>query len=126
MKYTIKESLLELFKTKIKNSFADIKRHNISLVEETVFNKVFNLIRDENNSKPVDIICTKVFSYCNDFNEEEQEILQENQGYDCYIDYQAFSKTYLENQGYDNDIISNKLIELGCLNEEKVLIHLDW
>jgi len=119
MKYTIKESLLELFKTKIKNGFAGINCHNISLVEEAVFNKVFNFIRDEDNSKSVSIICTKVFSYCNDFNEEEQEILQDNQGYDCYIEYQAFTENYLKSSGYDNDIIANKLIELGCLNNSR-------
>ena len=102
----------------------DLKDARESLVEEIHVSEMENLIKTLKRGAKV--LVTKVFSYCNDFNEEEQEILQENQGYDCYIEYQAFSKKYLENQGYDNDIIANKLIELGCLNEEKVLIHLDW
>lgn len=77
-------------------------------------------------SKTIKTIITKVFSYSNDFNEEEQEILRENNGYDCYIEYQAFTKEYLDKKGYSSDKIANKLIELGCCNNETVLIHLNW
>jgi len=67
----------------------------------------------------------KVFSYCEDFTEEEQELFQEASN-DVYIEYTAYTKEWLEENGYENDIISNKLIELGCENNEKVLIHFDW
>lgn len=72
------------------------------------------------------VITKKVFSYCDDFTDEEKDLFSEGFSCDVYIDYTAYTKEWLEENGYENDLISNKLIELGCENEEKVLIHLDW
>lgn len=55
-----------------------------------------------------------------------QDILQEGKSCDVYIDYTAYTKEWLEENGYDEDLISIRLIELGAKNEEEVLIHLDW
>lgn len=67
----------------------------------------------------------KIFSYCNDFTEEEQDILQKDRSYDCLIRYTAYTKEYLKGIGIE-DIIASKLIELGCQHKEEVLIDLDW
>lgn len=72
------------------------------------------------------VITRKVFSYCDDFDEDLQDILQEGKSYDVYINYTAYTKEWLEENGYDEDLISIRLIELGARNEEEVLIHLDW
>jgi len=71
-------------------------------------------------------ITRKVFSYCNDFTREEQDLFGEENHCDTYIDYTAYTKEWLTVNEYDLDLISIKLIELGCSNEEEVLIHLDW
>jgi len=72
------------------------------------------------------VITRKIFSYCDDFTEDEQNILQEYGNNDTHIDYTAYTEEWLKENGYELDPISIKLIELGCENEEKVLIHLDW
>jgi len=72
-------------------------------------------------------ITIKVFSYCDDFTEEEKDILAEiAQGTDCYIDYSAHTEESMLKNGWENDIISNKLIRLGCIDGEDVLIKIDW
>lgn len=45
---------------------------------------------------------------------------------DCFVEYTANSEEELERQGYSNDLIANRLIELGCEEEEKVLIEIDY
>jgi len=71
-------------------------------------------------------ITRKVFSYCDDFDEELQDLLQEDRSCDVYIDYIAYTKEWLEENEYEEDLIANRLIELGAENGEEVLIHLDW
>jgi len=72
-------------------------------------------------------ITRKVFSYCVDFTDEEQSILlDETSSCGVYIEYTANTKGYLELQGFENDIIANKLIELGCKENEDVLINMDY
>lgn len=61
-----------------------------------------------------------------DFEYDLQDILQKDRSCDTYIDYTAYTKEWLEENGYDEDLISIRLIELGAENEEEVLIHLDW
>jgi len=73
----------------------------------------------------------KVFSLCNDFNPDEgfEEMYNELSEYnDCnvYIPYRAYTKETLEKEGYQNDLISNRLVELGAIDGEEVLIHIDY
>ena len=72
------------------------------------------------------VITIKVFSYCGDFTEEEQNIIVKDRGYDCYVDWIANSKEYLEESGYDNDIVANRLMQMGCRENEEVLINIDY
>lgn len=67
----------------------------------------------------------KVFSYCGDFDKSIVKGLQEYPP-NCYIEYTANSKKELERKGYSNDLIANRLIELGCKENEKVLIEIDY
>ena len=71
----------------------------------------------------------KVFSYCTDFEGEDdiQDKLSEFGEYDTYVRYTAHSKEWLIRHNYSyEDTIENKLIELGAHEGETVLIHLDW
>tara|TARA_R100001377_G_scaffold85310_1_gene71529 strand:+ start:53265 stop:53495 length:231 start_codon:yes stop_codon:yes gene_type:complete len=74
------------------------------------------------------VIRTKVFSISEDFREEEDLIdyITLERGTDCYVDYTANSKEGLAKGGFGNDPVANKLIELGCEEDEKVLIHIDY
>jgi len=66
-----------------------------------------------------------IFSYCDDFTEEEQEIL-EDYGCDVFIEYTAYSREDLKKEGYSEDLIAIKLFELGAESGQKVLIHIDY
>ena len=72
----------------------------------------------------------KIFSLCEDFNSDTYPLMYDNlsgeYSPDSYIDYQANSKTYLEDNGFTNDIVANRLIDLGCGEGEEVLIHIDY
>ncbi len=70
-------------------------------------------------------ISLKVFSLCNDLSEFHEELSSER-SCDVYIDYTANSEKFLEEEGFDNDEVANKLINLGCEENEKVLIHIDY
>lgn len=60
----------------------------------------------------------KIFSYCDDFTEEEQKLLEE---YPCdvFVEYVANSNKTLNS-------IADKLVKLGAEEGEKVLIHIDY
>ena len=68
----------------------------------------------------------KVFSVCDDFPEPLYDRLTEESSPDCYKEYTANSKEELEKQGYSNDEVANHLITLGCEENEKVLIEIDY
>lgn len=62
----------------------------------------------------------KVFSYCDDFTEEDdmQGALSDYGVNDSYITYVATKE--------ECDPIGNHLVYLGANHGEEVLIHLDW
>lgn len=72
----------------------------------------------------------KIFSYCNDFDEkEDEELLDElSSGASCdsYITRTAYTLESLNRAGYADDPLARKLVELGAEDGEEVLIHLDW
>ena len=67
----------------------------------------------------------KVFSL-EDFSDEQFSRLAENVSPSSYIEYTAWSQQALKVKGYNNDTVSNKLIELGCKEGEQVLIEIDY
>lgn len=68
----------------------------------------------------MEIKTVKIFSYRDDFDGEDncQETLSEYGICDTYIDYDVIDE--------ENDEISAKLIGLGAVHGDTVLIHLDW
>lgn len=68
----------------------------------------------------------KVFSLCEDFSDEQFSSLSEDVSPNCYIEYTAYSEESLREQGFENDTVSNRLIELGCKEGEEVLIEIDY
>lgn len=71
-------------------------------------------------------ITIKVFSLCDDFDEDLAEKISEYGTNDSYIMRTAYTKEYLSEKGFSQNLVANRLIELGAENGEEVLIHLDW
>lgn len=71
-------------------------------------------------------ITIKVFELCSDFDDDMIEEMSEYGTNDSYIMKTAYTKQYLQNKGFSEDLVANRLIDLGCNNGEEVLIHLDW
>lgn len=88
-----------------------------SAITNTIFNKI-----------DMKTITRKVFSLCSDFKDREDlyNELSKYSSCDTYIDYIANTKETLESQGYSNDEVANKLVELGAKDGEEVLIHIDY
>lgn len=73
----------------------------------------------------------KIFSLCKDFNPDNgfkdmYEKLSNENACDVYIEYNAYTKETLKKEGYDNDLIANRLVELGAEDKELVFIHMDY
>ena len=73
----------------------------------------------------------KCFSLCSDFNPDDGHETLFNQlskhvSCDVYIEYTAHTAKWEEDNGYDNDLVSNRLIDLGAEEGEDVLIHIDY
>jgi hypothetical protein len=76
-------------------------------------------------------ITRKVYSLCSDFNPDEgygalYDILSKSTDCDCYIEYTAFTKETLVASGYGEDLVANRLIDLGADDNEIVFIHIDY
>lgn len=73
-------------------------------------------------------ITRKVFSLSSDFTEEQSNEIVDmcGGGQDIYTEYTANSEKVLKAKSYENDSIANRLIELGCEEDEKILIHIDY
>lgn len=68
----------------------------------------------------------KIFSVCDDFDGDMQNELTAERGCGCYVEYDAYTEEWLISEGWDNDPIAVRLIELGAGNKETVLIHIDY
>jgi len=79
----------------------------------------------------MEIITRKVFSLCEDFNPDEgfQEMYDELSKYntcDSYITYTANTTETLKEKDFDEDLIANRLVELGADDGEVVFIYIDY
>jgi len=72
------------------------------------------------------IITRKVFSACNDFNEEDYDEICQYSGPNCYIPWTANSKEWFEKSEYDLDSVAIRLFELGAEENEEILIEIDY
>lgn len=68
----------------------------------------------------------KIFSLCDDFDYDMYDKLSQYTTCDTFIEYTANTKESLTFAGYDDDPISNRLVELGANDGEVVLIHIDY
>ena len=74
----------------------------------------------------MEVITRKVFSACNDFNEEDYEIITQEVGPNCYIPWIANSKEFFDTSMYSIDLVAIRLFELGAEENEEVLIDIDY
>lgn len=69
---------------------------------------------------------TKTFKIVNE-NEIPSDLLKdiyEDHLPDVFIKYYANTKETLEEEGFENDLLSNYLVTLGCEDGEEILIYL--
>ncbi len=69
-------------------------------------------------------ITRKVFSFCEHFIDLDHSLGEYPSN--CYVEYTANKASTLKAGGYSKDEVANKLIELGALENEKVLIEIDY
>ena len=76
-------------------------------------------------------LTTKVFSLCSDFDpnaghQEMYDDLSAERGYDCFIEYTAMTPETQVSKGYSFDAVAARLCDLGAIDQELVLIHIDY